>query len=68
MDAIVVVPPRHAADNRPERLEAALRPTRREGLLPVFPLGSEMTQVERSLIGPLAILQSASRGDLLRIF
>ena len=62
------VPPHHAADNRPERLEAALGPARREGLLPVFPLGSEMTQVERSLVGPLAILQSATRGDLLRMF
>jgi acyl-CoA hydrolase len=52
--------------NRVERIEAALAPARRDGLLPAFPLGSEMTQVEQSLVGPLTLLKSAGYADLVR--
>jgi acyl-CoA hydrolase len=52
--------------NRAERIEAALAPARRDGLLPAFPLGSEMTQVEQALAGPLTFLKSAGYADLLR--
>jgi acyl-CoA hydrolase len=59
--------PAHAVDNRPQRIEAALGPARRSGLLPAFPLGSEMNEVEQALIGPLLALKSAGYGELLRL-
>jgi acyl-CoA hydrolase len=55
-----------AAPNRAHRIEAALHPARREGLLPDFPLGSEMTQIEQALAVALTFLKSAGYGDLLR--
>jgi acyl-CoA hydrolase len=58
--------PATAVDNRAERIAAALAPARRDGLLPVFPLGTEMTQVEQALAGPLIFLRSAGYVDLLR--
>ena len=60
--------PAHAVDNRPERIEAALGPARRSGLLPAFPLGSEMNEVEQALVGPLLALRSAGYGELLHLF
>jgi len=59
--------PPQAAGNRLARIEAALLPARRSGLLPTFPLGSEMSEVEQSLIGPLLTLKTAGYGELLRI-
>jgi len=59
--------PAHAVDNRLERIEAALGPARRSGLLPAFPLGSEMDEVEQALIGPLLALKSAGYSELLRL-
>jgi acyl-CoA hydrolase len=59
--------PAHARHNRPERLEAALGPARRSGLLPQFPLGSDMDDVEQVLLGPLGALKNAGYGELLRI-
>jgi hypothetical protein len=58
----------HAAANSPERLQAALAPARRAGLLPAFPLGSDLTEVEEELAHPLLALKRASYGELLRIF
>ena len=58
--------PSHAASNRPERITEALGSARREGLLPAFPLGSDMDETEQSLIGPLMLLKNADYGDLLR--
>ena len=55
-----------AASNRAERIEAALAPARRTGLLPAFPLGSEMTETEQALAGRLTFLKSAGYGDLVR--
>jgi len=52
--------------NRANRIEAALGPARREGLLPDFPLGSEMSEIEQVLAAPLTFLKSASYSDLMR--
>lgn len=60
--------PSHAGANRLERLEEALGPTRAAGLLPAFPLGSDMTEVEESLTNPLLALKRAPYPELLRIF
>jgi acyl-CoA hydrolase len=58
--------PLHAAANTGERIEQALDPARRDGLLPVFPLGSDMTDVEEALVGPLQVLKAADYATLLR--
>lgn len=60
--------PSNAAVNSPERLEAALGPARRAGLLPVFPLSSDMSTVEQSLVKPLLALKREPYPELLRIF
>ena len=52
--------------NRADNIEAALAPARRDGLLPAFPLGTEMTEVEQTLAGRLTFLKSAGYGDLVR--
>jgi acyl-CoA hydrolase len=59
--------PQSAAGNRAERVAAALAPARRADLLPAFPLGTEMTEVEQSLAGPLTLLRQAGYGDLVRM-
>ena len=59
--------PSHATDNRPDRISTALASARRDGLLPEFPLGSDMTDVEHSLLGPLNALKGASYSDFLRM-
>ncbi len=55
----------NAGFNRAERIEAALAPARRDGLLPAFPLGTEMTEVEQTLAGRLTFLKSAGYADLI---
>ena len=55
------------AGNRPERIAAALAQARRDGLLPAFPLGTEMTEVEQALAGSLTSLKSAGYADLMRM-
>jgi acyl-CoA hydrolase len=67
LEARFALPP-HARANRPERIAAALSPGRNDGLLPTFPLGTELSEVERSLSGPLLALKSAGWGGLLRMF
>jgi acyl-CoA hydrolase len=59
--------PAHATRNRPERIEAALGPARRQGLLPVFPLGTEMTSAEQTLAPALIALRNAAPMDLARM-
>ena len=56
-----------AGDNRPERITEALGAARREGLLPLFPLGTEMTDVEQALIPTLGALKQAGSTDLARM-
>jgi hypothetical protein len=52
--------------NTPERLSAALGAARRDGTLPAFPLGTEMTETEQSLAFALSGLKSAGYLDMLR--
>ena len=47
--------------NFPERIADALKPAREAGLLPLFPFGSDFTDVEQRLIPALQILQEAQR-------
>ena len=56
--------PREARDNTPERIAAALKPAREAGLLPLFPFGSDFTEVEQRLIPALQILQEAQAAPL----
>jgi hypothetical protein len=48
-------------DNYPERIASALKPAREAGLLPLFPFGSDFTDVELRLIPALQVLQEAQR-------
>lgn len=56
-----------AADNTPQRIADALGPARRDGLLPLFPLGTEMTETEQALIPVLGALRSATPTALVRM-
>jgi acyl-CoA hydrolase len=56
-----------ACDNRPERIAEALGAARVEGLLPAFPLGSDMDAVEQTLVSPLGSLKNAAYPELLRM-
>jgi hypothetical protein len=51
-------------DNYPERIARALKPAREAGLLPLFPFGSDFTEVEQRLIPALQVLQEAQRTPL----
>ncbi|EIL99805.1 MAG: acetyl-CoA hydrolase [Rhodanobacter thiooxydans] len=46
--------------HRPEHLHEALGPLRHKGLLPVFPFGSDFTEVEQRLLPALEWLKAAS--------
>jgi len=52
--------PAHCRDNTPERIARALAPAREQGLLPVFPFGTDFTATEARLIPALELLRSAS--------
>jgi hypothetical protein len=56
--------PSACRENVPERISAALKPAREAGLLPLFPFGSDFTEVEQRLIPALQILQQAQRAPL----
>jgi hypothetical protein len=51
-------------ENFPERVTAALKPSRDAGLLPTFPFGSDFTDVEQRLIPALRILKEATASPL----
>ena len=51
-------------DTVPERIAAALKPARDEGVLPSFPFGCDFTEVEQRLIPALEILQAAQHAPL----
>jgi len=53
-------------DNTPERLAAALRPLRDQGALPDYPLGTDLTPVERDLKDALGLLKNATATRLGR--
>jgi acyl-CoA hydrolase len=56
-----------AGDNKPERIVEALAPARKDGLLPLFPLGTELTEAEQSLLPALGKLRAAGPLDLARL-
>ena len=47
-------------DNTPERIARALAPAREQGLLPMFPFGTDFTETEQRLIPALQRLDGAS--------
>ena len=47
-------------ENTPERIERALAPARKSGLLAAFPFGTDFTENEQRLIPALKLLSSAS--------
>jgi acyl-CoA hydrolase len=51
-------------DNRPERIARALAPLKQEGLLPSFPFGTELTEIEQRLIPALGRLRRAAKRPL----
>jgi acyl-CoA hydrolase len=59
--------PRQARDNTPDRLTRALASLRDSGHLPLFPLGTDFTQTELSLLPALGMLRTSSRTDLARL-
>lgn len=46
-------------DNTPDHIKTSLKPAREAGLLPMFPFGSDFTDVEQRLIPALQILRDA---------
>ena len=59
--------PKSARDNTPEAIERALKPAADAGLLPLFPFGTDFTEVEQRLIPALETLKSASPGQLVTL-
>ena len=59
--------PTQCRDNTPERIARALAPAREQGLLPVFPFGTDFTATEARLIPALELLRSASLPRLARL-
>jgi acyl-CoA hydrolase len=59
--------PKSARNNTPEAIERALRPAVDAGLLPLFPFGTDFTEVEQRLIPALEMLKSASTQQLVTL-
>ena len=59
--------PKSARNNTPEAIEQALRPAVDAGLLPLFPFGTDFTEVEQRLIPALETLKSASTWQLVAL-
>ncbi|MCW5747262.1 MAG: acetyl-CoA hydrolase [Alphaproteobacteria bacterium] len=57
-------------DNTPARIERALEPARQRGLLPLFPFGTDLTDVEQRLVPALGLLRTAAASSvaLARLF
>ena len=56
--------PGSVRDNTPDMIKRALKPAADAGLLPLFPFGTDFTEVEQRLIPALEKLKSASPGAL----
>ncbi|MBX3496842.1 MAG: acetyl-CoA hydrolase/transferase family protein [Parvibaculum sp.] len=54
-------------NNRPERITAGLADAKAQGLLPLFPFGSDFTAVEQALMPALGRLSRASKRELARM-
>lgn len=63
LPATYEIPAAHR-ENFPDRIAAALKPARDAGLLPMFPFGSDFTDVEQRLIPALQILKEATASKL----
>ena len=59
--------PRASRDNTPERITRALRPARDEGLLPLYPFGTDFTATEQRLMPALALLRQARPAEFVRL-
>jgi acyl-CoA hydrolase len=59
--------PADCRDNTPDRIARALKPARRQGLLPAFPFGTDFTPAEQRLIPALQMLRAASPLRLARL-
>jgi hypothetical protein len=59
------LPPAHAERNTSEHVAQVLEPARTAGLLPAFPIGTEMTEVEQALVPALQRLRTSSAADLV---
>jgi hypothetical protein len=59
--------PKSARDNTPDMIARALKPVADAGLLPLFPFGTDFTDVEQRLIPALQTLGGASPGQLFRL-
>jgi acyl-CoA hydrolase len=59
--------PRTARDNTPDVITRTLKPAADAGLLPLFPFGTDFTDVEQRLIPALQMLGEASPMQLLRL-
>jgi acyl-CoA hydrolase len=57
--------PKAARDNTPDAIERALKPAAEAGLLPVFPFGTDFTDVEQRLLPALQRLKSAPPRQLI---
>jgi acyl-CoA hydrolase len=57
--------PDEARDNTPDAIARKLKPAQDSGLLPLFPFGSDFTEVERKLLPALQTLKLASKRELL---
>jgi hypothetical protein len=57
-------------DNTPDRIRRALEPVRERGLVPLFPFGTDFTDIEQRLVPALAYLKGAasSTAALCRLF
>jgi hypothetical protein len=56
--------PRAARDNTPAAIQRALKPAADAGLLPMFPFGTDFTEVEQRLMPALQRLKTASATQL----
>jgi len=59
--------PKNVHDNTPDRISRALTPVCESGHLPVFPLGTDFTEVEQRLLPALGVLSTASPLDLAQL-
>jgi hypothetical protein len=59
--------PANVRNNTPDRVTKALKPFRDAGHLPVFPLGTDFTDVEQKLLPALGILSTSAPLDLAKL-
>jgi hypothetical protein len=60
--------PKTARNNTPTMITRALQPARDAGLLPLFPFGTDFSEIEQRLIPALQMLKIASRPTLFSLF